>query len=80
MIPIEFPESNVKIAEHQDEFITLPAYHNPEEGSMTCCLELNKEEIDRIVQTGKLYFKQITGNGPFQPIMLSTLKEDLIPQ
>lgn len=79
MTAIEFDEVNLRIAEHQDEYETLPAYHNKKEGSVTFCFELNKEELDEIQRTGKVYFKQLTGNGAMQPIAMSTQKSDLIP-
>ena len=40
--------------------------------SMTCCFELNKEEIDEIVRTGKLWYKQMLFGNMFQPISMST--------
>ncbi len=78
MTAIEFPEVNVRIAEHQPEFTTLPAHHNEGEGSVTFCFKLTEDEINRMHATGKLWFKQIIGIHSFHPIMLSTNKEDLI--
>lgn len=40
--------------------------------SMTCCFELNKEEIDEIVRTGKLWHTQMLYGHNFQPISMST--------
>lgn len=40
--------------------------------SMTCCFELNREEIDEIVRTGKLWHTQQVFGGSFQPISMST--------
>jgi uncharacterized protein with LGFP repeats len=78
MIAIEFPEVNIGIAEFQEEYETLPAYHNLTEGSVTFAFKLNKEEMDEIVKTGIIYFKQLTGNNSMQPISMSTIKSDLI--
>lgn len=78
MIAVEFDEVNVRIAENQPEFETLPAYHNPEDGSVTFCFQLNKEELDEIAKTGKVFFKQLVGNNKMQPISMSTQKSDLI--
>lgn len=78
MIASEFKEVNIRIAENQPEYETLPAFHNHNEGSMTFCFELNKEEIDEIVKTGKIWFKQLTFNKPMNPIEMSVLKSDLI--
>lgn len=80
MKAVEFPEVNVRIAEHQDEYQTLPAHHNKEEGSMTFCFELSEEEKKQVAETGKIYWKQLTGNDPMQPIASTCLKEDNLPQ
>lgn len=79
MTAVEFEEVNIRIAEDQPEYETLPAYANTQEGSVTFCFELNKEELDEIAKTGRIYFKQLTFNKPMQPIAMSTQKEDLIP-
>lgn len=79
MIATEFVGHNVVIAKDQPGYIPLPAFHNPKEGSLTFCFELNKEEIEEISKTGKIWFKQLTFNKPMNPICLSTQKSDLIP-
>lgn len=78
MIPKEFEEVNIRIAEHQEEFITLPAFWNIEEGSMTFCFQLSQDEVNRIKATDEIWFKIVTGGRPMQPITLSTNKEELI--
>ncbi|HEY8690543.1 MAG TPA: hypothetical protein VIM07_15005 [Chitinophagaceae bacterium] len=40
--------------------------------TMTAYFALNKEEIDEIVRTGKIWHKQCLFGGDFQPIMMST--------
>jgi hypothetical protein len=40
--------------------------------SMTACFELNKEEIDEIVRTGRIWHTQYTFGSTFQPIRMST--------
>lgn len=40
--------------------------------SMTCCFELNKEEIEEIVKTGKLWHTQYLFGKSFQPINMSS--------
>lgn len=74
----EFEEVNIRIAEHQPEYETLPAYFNKEEGSMTFKFELTEDERNRLYATGELYFKILTRGQPMQPIALSSNKEDLI--
>lgn len=80
MTAIEFPEVNVRIAEHQDEYETLPGFYNTKEGSITFCFQLNKEELEEINRTGCVYFKQITFGKPMNPVAMSTQKEDLITE
>lgn len=74
----EFKEVNIRIAENQEQYSTLPAFHNKEEGSLTFCFELTQDELNRIHATGEIWFKQLTFNGPMNPIALSCNKEDLI--
>lgn len=79
MMAIEFKGFNVKIAENQEEYETLPAFYNKQEGSMTFCFQLNKEEIEEIQKTGRIFFKQLTFHRPMQPIAMSTMQSDLMP-
>ena len=74
----EFPEVNVRLAENHEEYETLPAYYNEEEGSMTFCFQLTPDEINRIKATDEIWFKMLTFGKPVQPICLSTNKEELI--
>lgn len=78
MYPIEFPEVNVRIAEKQEEYQTLPAFWDKKEGSMTFCFKLSEDEINRMYATGEVWMKVITFNQDLQPIGLSTNKEELI--
>lgn len=75
MKAIDFKEANLKIAEHQPEFETLPVFHNPEKGSIVYCMELDEAEIKQVRETGRIYIKQITYNKKMQPIGMSCLKE-----
>lgn len=78
MIAKEFNEVNVRIAENQEEYETLPVFHDPKEGSVTMCFEANDAEKAEIAKTGKIWIKILTFNNPLQPIAMSCLKEDLI--
>ena len=40
--------------------------------SITCCFQLNKEEIEEIVRTGKIWHTQMLFGSNFQPIIMST--------
>jgi len=77
---ITFPEANIKIAENQEQYNTVHAFHQPKDqgGSITMCFELTDEEVKEISKTKKLWIKQLTFNGPMTPIALSVNKNDLI--
>jgi hypothetical protein len=77
MIAKEFDEVNLRIAENQDEYQTLPAYCNTQEGSAMFCMELTELEKEIVAKTGCLYMKVLTFNKPLQPIAMSCIKEDL---
>lgn len=79
MKAIEFPEVNVRIAENQPEYETLPAsiHFNPEYGmnEVTTCFELNEEEKKQIAETGKIWFTVLQPmTAFFRPIRMSVLK------
>lgn len=74
MLSVEFPQANIALGESQAEYETLHVAYdiaNPAK-PMTACFQLNKEEIDEIVKTGKLWFTQLTFGKPFQPVLMST--------
>lgn len=75
----DFNEANVKLAEGQEEYQTLPAFFNPDDGSMTFCFELDEAELNRIKATGEIWFQVMTFGRPMQPIAMTTNKEQLIP-
>jgi len=73
MKAVEFPQVNIRIAENQPEYETLPACVIDEpEGRIITCFELTDEEIEEIVQTRKLWHVQLAFKQPMQPIQLST--------
>ena len=53
MKPIPFEGQNVVFAENQKEYEPLPA-HRTEDGIVTSCWELSKEDLAKINETGKL--------------------------
>ena len=77
MIAKEFDEVNVRIAENQDEYETLPAFCNTQEGTAMVCFELDEDEKKQVTETGLIYMKVLTGNGKLQPIAMSVIKDDL---
>lgn len=74
----DFPEVNVRIAEDQEQYHTLPAFFNSSEGSITVCFELNDDELNRMKATNELWLKIYTGGKALQPLHPSCLKEELI--
>ena len=73
MKPIEFKQCNVKVAEKQDQYGTLPAHHSGDiEGTVTSCWELTPEEIEQVKESGRIYLQQLTFNEDLQPVMLHT--------
>ena len=73
MKAIDFPEANVKIAETQPEYETLPAYVAGD-GEVTVCFKLEKPELDQVLETGCIWLSFLTFGQPFQPIYGSCLK------
>lgn len=84
MKAIEFPEVNIRIAENQEEYETLPVNAQPDPESngyfqrVTMCFELDEEEKRQVAETGKIWHTVLvppqTG---FHPVAMSTLKPEL---
>ncbi|MEG0368249.1 MAG: hypothetical protein RR585_15500, partial [Coprobacillus sp.] len=66
--------ANVKFAENQEEYLTLPA-HVYQNGLVACALELTDEEIGEIVKTKKVYLSMLTFNQPLQPFFVTGQQE-----
>lgn len=84
MKAIEFPEVNVRIAENQPEYETLPVHTEPDEESngyfnqVTMCFELDEEEKKQVAETGNIWHTVLVPkNTPFHPIRMSTLKPEM---
>ena len=77
MMATEFEGVNVEIAKDQDQYNTLPAKYDQTDGSVLCCFQLNKEEIEEIQRTGKIWYKQLTFGRQMQPMKLSTNKDEI---
>ena len=75
---IKFPEANIKIAEHQEEFETVHAFADQKEGTILMCFELSEQEKERVKETGHLWVKMLTGGGPMQPIYLSIYHKEML--
>jgi hypothetical protein len=77
MKALEFTEANMKIAENQDKYNTLPAFYNIVEGSVLACFEVTDEDLKQIKKTGKIWYKQLTFGKSLQPMQLSTNYDEL---
>jgi hypothetical protein len=78
MKAIEFQEVNLRIAENQPEYETLPVFidHSSPEYEATMCFELDDDEKKQVVETGKIWLRVLTFGKPFQPIGMSCLKPE----
>ena len=65
-----FKQANVKFAENQDEYQTLPAYAVPNDkyGQIVTSFKLSEKEIKQVIETGTIYLRFLTFNKPLQPI------------
>ena len=78
MKAIEFPEVNVRIAENQPEYETIPAlikqYEDSSMVEITMCLLLDQEERQQVAETGCVWLSVLQLAGKFHPIKTSLLK------
>lgn len=75
----EFPEVNLRIAENQEQYNTLPVnYDRADNGRIVFCFELDEEEKKRVQETGEIWFCQLTFNRSMNPIAASTKKDDFL--
>jgi hypothetical protein len=59
----EFPEVNLRIAEKQEEYMTLPVHHMKDDyGTVVCCMELSAEERKQVAETGEIWVSFLTFN------------------
>ena len=68
MKPIKFKESNCVYAEHQPDYLPLPAFKDID-GLVISCWELSWRERLKLLFTGKMWLRILTFNGPLQPII-----------
>lgn len=83
MKAIEFTEVNVRIAEKQPEYQTVPSCVIPNvEGSgfnqVTACFQLDDQERKQVAETGILWYTVMQPTKDyFHPIMMDVTKPDL---
>jgi len=78
----DFKEVNVKIAEHQEEYQTLPAKFDKHESGLTkitTCWQLDLDEISQIQKTGMIWLQQLS-SGAYPPILTTCLKPKDVTQ
>lgn len=76
MTATEFPEVNLRIAENQEEYETLPVridLEDPQHEAIMC-FKLDDAEIKQVLETGEIWISVLTFGKPFQPIGQSVLK------
>ena len=73
---VEFEGVNVRIAENQPEYETIPAHHGA--GIMTFCWELSDEELAHVIKTKKIWHQVKCGHGSIQPQILVAAQPRLI--
>lgn len=82
MKAIEFPEVNVRIAENQPEYQTIPANVKLIEGTnfkkVTMCFELDEEERKQVAETGQIWHTVLQPfDTNFHPILMDITKPEL---
>lgn len=72
----DFPGVNLRIAENQPEYETLPVHINREDPTTptTMCFKLNQKELKQVTETGEIWLTMMTFGNNFHPIRMSCLK------
>ena len=78
MKSIKFPGATIAIgAGQEDTYNTLHAMRLPgDEVELIMCFELTEEEIQKIVETKRIYYHRLTFGTHFQPMRLSAGLDD----
>ena len=77
---LSFPEQTAIYAEHQPEYLPLPAHRfNDEQGRIAFCWSLSWRERFKVLWTGVLWHQVLTFNNQLQPQLLSTEKPPMEP-
>jgi hypothetical protein len=72
----DFPGRTVIIAEHQPEYLPLPAHVAPD-GTVTCCWVLTWRERLRVLLRGRIWHQVLTFGRPLQPQLLYVARPEL---
>lgn len=76
MKAIPFDEQNIVIAENQPEYENLPALAQTN-GIITFCMQLDDQEVEKIVSEGVVNITVLNFGGPVQPIRVAVHKPEL---
>lgn len=78
MKSVQFKEANLIIGKGQAEYLPLHAYVNPgvKECPTTICFELDKEELQQVAETGRIWLSILTFRQSFHPISMSCKKPE----
>lgn len=72
MLSVKFEECNTTIAKNQPEYLSLPG--RLENGCVVNCFQLNKEELDRVLDTRKVRIAKLAPDQPAMPTEVRTIK------
>lgn len=77
MQSVKFPGANIEIGKGQPEYNVLHAMQVPsQEGEVIMCFEFTDEEIERLKETKRIYYKRWTFGHSFQPMKLQIELDD----
>lgn len=73
MIPLQFEQANLNLAENQPQYIALPAFYgtvgrNEDETGFVVGFQLDHDDINQILNTKTIFISQMTFGQPFNPI------------
>lgn len=71
MHPVKFDEANTLIGANQPEYITVPAYVDPDGQQVSTCWALTWKERLIVLITGHVFLHQLTFGNPLQPQLVS---------
>lgn len=78
MNAIEFEDANVRVAENQEEYLTLPALRfNDDNGTMITCWKLPFKERVKLLFTGIIWMSELTFGSPITPRYFSLDRKEV---
>lgn len=73
MKPKEFPQVNIRIAETQDEYITLPAYFDKRDRTVSFCMVMTPEQLAQANKSGgEIWIRQHMPEDGYPPLIMDT--------